>query len=208
MRRAIGLAITTLLFALALSCGGDEGTDPESSSLSLLDSLVSSYAHMDSVRYGSLLDSLYWFELLPEDVVPDSASGWNRAAELRIAGRMFHMRYAPDERRFLGVGLDLRLKSVEIDFAAYDGKPSSETWYRMIAAVDVHLVVEDPHAADQSGITNYVVDSDQIFVLRPDPLDEERFLIVRQIDRPSPWMDKRPSGTVDISWGALKKIWW
>jgi hypothetical protein len=170
------------------------------------------YSTRDSVRYASLLDSRYLFELLPEEVDPDMPNPWwDLAEELAIAGKMFKGRFGEDGVRAQSIHLDLTTKTLVVDNTLYSGKPVGETWYRATATVDLRVVAEDPSSSDGSGITNFIVNSDQIFVLRPDPAYTGHFLVYKQTDQGSISGGKGESGmklgTEDTSWGSVKALW-
>ncbi len=174
-----------------------------------LDQFVEAYGQGDSVRYGGMLDSRYRFELLDIDIDPvDLDSTWDRATELEIAGRMFNARYNQEGQRVERIVLDLTEISTVIDRTDYppEEKPPGEIWYKVTAFVDLLVTVIDPD--DPEGAIHFVVLSDQIFILRPDPQNEGRYLLVRQIDQePIHKRDALPAGTEASSWGAVKSLW-
>jgi hypothetical protein len=161
------------------------------------------YAAMDSARYASLLDSRYTFELLEEEPDPDFPEGWwDRAEELAIAGTMFKGRANPDGQTVRDIILDFQIKSSVVDNTSYPDKPEGEVWHRVAAVVDLRVIANDP--CDPHGVMNYLVNSDQIFVVRPDPGHASRYLVYRQIDQPS---INKAAGTQDESWTSVKLLW-
>ncbi|MFH1681682.1 MAG: carboxypeptidase-like regulatory domain-containing protein [Candidatus Eisenbacteria bacterium] len=168
--------------------------------------LPRAYSTMDSARYAALHDSRYRFTLLPEEVDPDDPLPyWDLGEELTIAGRMFSGWENADGRSVDRIALDLLAKTVVVDTTSYPEKPPGETWHKVTAVVDLKVVTEDP--SDPEGIINFIVLSDQIFVVRPDPAIEGRYLIVRQNDRPSvnKGAGEGTHGT-ESSWGMVKSL--
>lgn len=169
------------------------------------------YIAMDSVLYASLLDSRYTFVPLPLEVDPDDPDTvWDRAEELRIAGKMFKGRAGHRGVVVDGIDLSLHLKTNPvIDATAYPGRPAGETWYKATAFVDLTVITSDPNASDGSGIVNYIVNSDQYFVMRPDPAHAGRYLVYEQTDGYS--INKAgetvsATNTDETSWGRVKSI--
>jgi hypothetical protein len=142
------------------------------------------YADMDSVKYEEALDDAYTFELLEEEPDPDFPEGWwDKIEELAIAGNMFKGRANPQNQTVEDILLALHIRSNVVDNTNYPGKPPGETWYKVTTYVDLRVIADDP--ADPSGVMNFVVNSDQIFVCRPDPDADSLWTIFRQIDQPS-----------------------
>ncbi|MFH1681683.1 MAG: hypothetical protein ABIH26_13710 [Candidatus Eisenbacteria bacterium] len=168
-----------------------------------LPDFADAYAAMDSALYASFLDARYRFELLPQDVDPDSTPFWGTATELKIAGRMFGGRWSDNGARVNRIALDFGPAEVLIDTTSYPGKPAGETWHRVTALVDLKVAAEDPE--DPEGIINFIVISYQVFVVRPDPFHPERYLVTHQIDQEP--LNVKPRGTEESSWSALKSIW-
>ncbi|RPJ43792.1 MAG: hypothetical protein EHM19_07990, partial [Candidatus Latescibacterota bacterium] len=169
------------------------------------------YNSMDSVHYASLLDSRYTFVPLPDEVDPDDPDPiWDRAEELRIAGKMFKGRAGHGGVVVDGIDLSLQLKTNPvIDATAYPGRPAGEIWYKATAFVDLTVITSDPSAPDGSGITNYIVNSDQYFVMRPDPAHAGRYLVYKQTDGEP--INKAggtaaATNTDSSSWGRVKSI--
>jgi hypothetical protein len=161
------------------------------------------------VHYASLLDSRYTFEFLPQDVDPGKPEPvLDLSEELGIAGRMFKGREGEDGVKVRSIGLELTVKTLAVDNTPYPEKPAGETWYRSIAGVSLRVVADYPSSTDGSDITNFAVNSDQIFVLRPDPAHAGRFLVVRQTDQ-APIHKKAEGGaaTEGTSWGSVKSLW-
>jgi len=209
------LVVVACMVAAGVAC--DEGTvfeppeneEPEdtlrNSTTSLIEQhFTAAYTSMDSAAYEEALDASYQFQLLPEDVDPDNPdqAWWDKTTEMIIAGNMFSGRPNGDgqEVRLINLALDERLTVV--DNTPYQEKPEGETWYKVMADVDLVVTVEDP--SDQEGITNYVVYSEQIFVCRPDLSDGEKWVIFRQLDQP--FINKNEGGTEESSWGAVKDL--
>jgi hypothetical protein len=164
------------------------------------------YSRMDSAAYEEALDASYQFQLLPEDVDPDDPDQdwWDKSVEMTVAGNMFHARANDEGQEVKLIRLFLDEKLTVVDNAAYEQKPAWETWYRVTAGVDLIVTVEDPGVGDGSGITNYVVYSEQIFTCRPDPDEEGKWVVFRQQDRP--FINKKSSGTESSSWGEVKSL--
>lgn len=163
----------------------------------------------DSASYDAALDEEYTFELLPLDSDPSQPSPWwEKPEELRIAGNMFESRYNDDGQRVVRIALDIVERSDAVDNTNYPGKPPGETWFRVTALIDLLVVVEDP--ADPYGVINYVVSSDQIFVVRPDPDDASLWVVYKQRDQEP--INKRllqaafGSSTEQTSWGSVKEL--
>ncbi|MFH1680533.1 MAG: hypothetical protein ABIH26_07805 [Candidatus Eisenbacteria bacterium] len=191
--RIIGALFLSLFLVVVIGCGGDDAVDPggpgdntpgpETPELSI-QSFAREYAEMDSAGYASYLDANYTFELLPEEVDSDDPRGWwDRTEELEIAGRMFNGRYNDQGQKVNRIDLTLQVKSKVVDNTGYPGKPPGEIWYKVVCFVDLKVVVEDP--SDPEGIVNFIVFSNQDFIMRPDPSGAERYLVYKQKDQPS-----------------------
>ncbi|MFH1679906.1 MAG: hypothetical protein ABIH26_04600 [Candidatus Eisenbacteria bacterium] len=213
--RIIGALLACVLIVFVIGCGEDNPADtggngnppgPETAEMSIR-SFAREYAERDSAAYASYLDADYTFELLPEEVDPNDSLGyWSRSEELAIAGTMFHGRSNDRGWKVNRIDLDLVGKSMSVDNTGYPGKPAGEVWYKVTAAVDLKVVVDAP--SDPEGIINFIVLSEQIFIMRPDPSGAERFLVYKQKDQPS--INKGPAGlfpaTEKANWGAIKSI--
>ncbi len=165
------------------------------------------YAAMDSAGYAALFDPDYRFELLDSEVDPDSPNPWwNLVTELDIAGRMFNARYNDTGQRVVGIQLSLTDRTTVVDTTSYPGKPEGETWYKVTAFVDLVVVVEDPN--DDEGVINFVVLSDQLLVVRPDPENDGCWLIYKQEDQEPINKNGALPGrrTEEASWGAVKSL--
>jgi len=171
------------------------------------DDFVRAYSQMDSVGYTALFDPAFQFELLDSEVDPDSPNPWwDLDTELAIAGTMFNARYNDAGQRVERILLELTERTTTTDTTPYPGKPEGETWHRVTTFVDLLVVVEDPD--DEEGVINFVVLSDQIFVIRPDPSREVCWLVYWQedqepINKNGAVPDRR---TESSSWGAVKDM--
>ncbi|MFH1279214.1 MAG: carboxypeptidase-like regulatory domain-containing protein [Candidatus Eisenbacteria bacterium] len=170
----------------------------------ITEDLPTAYSREDSVQYAALLDSRYRFELLTWEVDPnDPNPWWDLTEELRIAGNMFSHRYNDDHQRVDRIKLEMTERSMTPLVDVYPDQPGGETWHEVTALVDLLVVVEDPDDVD--GVINFVVTSDQIFVVRPDPGHEGRYLIYRQTDQEP--INKTPKpGTETSTWGSVKGL--
>ncbi|MFH1278632.1 MAG: fibronectin type III domain-containing protein [Candidatus Eisenbacteria bacterium] len=169
--------------------------------------LPQAYSRMDSASYAAALDEGYLFELLPSDVDPgDPNPWWDLEEELGIAGNMFNARYNDDGQRVDRIALEMTERSIAVDNTNYPDKPPGETWYKVMALIDLLVVVEDPN--DPAGIMNFVVASDQIFTVRPDPADESLWVVYKQVDQEPINFGKTAAGrgTEETSWGSVKSL--
>lgn len=170
-----------------------------------LDQFVEAYSQGDSARYAGMLDSSFRFELLDSDIDPgDPNPWWDLATELEIAGRMFHGRPNDSGETVHRIALSLYPGPARIDTVT-EGRPPEETWYRV--DTDIDLLVTADYSGPEYDLINYVVLSGQTFVLRADPQNEGRYLMIRQIDRPPIHKGALPAGTEEASWGAVKSHW-
>ena len=141
------------------------------------------YTRQDSVAYAAMLDTLYEFEMLPDSVDVNTVETWDRAEELRIAGRMFSGWTNADGIKVLGIDLVISLQGKVPSTDFFQDQPGGQTWYKAITEVDLKVITQDPSSNDGSGIINRVVFSNQDFVVRPDPNGSELWVIRRQVDR-------------------------
>ncbi|RPJ42929.1 MAG: hypothetical protein EHM19_09670, partial [Candidatus Latescibacterota bacterium] len=212
MKRTLLLApiLCGALLLLPLACDKDlsDPGDPEEETVQeFLNRLMLAYSTMDSVAYETLLDSMYRFEPLSNETISDDPEPWiDREEELALVGRMFHGRYNAAGVKVDGIELDLHPKGDPVvDDSLYEGRPAGETWHRMNVFVDLTVVTQNPNATNGSGIVNYIVTSDQIFVVRRDPGGSGRCLSVRQIDQESIGKTAGgPGGVEETSGGAIK----
>lgn len=201
-RRRLLTALLSLVIGvgglLATSCvlapgGGDPDPDPGGGDIDrkTIENLITkwlpdAYSTMDSTAYADALDEAYIFELLEDEVDPGipSSGWWERSEELAIAGSMFTGRYNADGIKVDGIDLKLQLKTnPTVDNTVYPDRPDGETWYKATAYVDLTVITTNPTASDGSGIVNYIVNSDQIFVCRPDPDADSLWVIRKQTDQ-------------------------
>lgn len=212
MKRTIAL-LGAMLLATSLACE-EELTDPgdnppgDETFGQWAENFAKEYADRDSSGYASYLDPNYIFELLEDEVDPDvpSSGWWDRTEELAIAGTMFKGRYNNDGVKVTDIDLGLQLKATPVvDNDSYQDKPEGETWYLATTFVDLVVRTINPNASDGSGIVNYIVNSDQKFVLRRDPSGSGRYLVRKQIDQHPINKALAPAGGVEESnWGAIK----
>jgi len=208
--------LTALAYAiLFFGCDEDLPTDlepdpvgscPDSISL-ITEELPRVYSTMDSIGYAAPFDPDYRFVLLDPEVDPDDPNPrWDRDTELDIAGTMFNARYNDAGQRVNRIQIELTERTTVIDTTSYPGKPEGETWYKVTTYVDLLFVVEDPD--DEEGVINFVVLSDQVFIVQPDPAREGCWLIYKQedqepINKSSAVPDR---GTDETSWGSVKSM--
>lgn len=203
-------ALPLLLVALlAASCGSDRGTGP-ARSLPLrledpeefLGRFAAAYTAMDTAAYFAEIDPSYLFEMDPGEWssagLPERS--WDREEEAEITRRIFSGARNDRGEWVDGIRADMAPKSVAEDRTAYAGRPPGETWYQVIALVDMEAVIVDPVGRT---ITAYRTRSEQIFVARPDPRGTGRYLVVRQSDR-APTADAGVDSPPVLSWGLLK----
>ncbi|MBN1826658.1 MAG: hypothetical protein JW958_10350 [Candidatus Eisenbacteria bacterium] len=163
------------------------------------------YDAEDSTAYEELLDSLYIFELDPNNIGPGyPVEWWDREDEIRIAGRMFGGWQNPDGQHVNSIDLALSniTKRLETTSFGPDLPPEGETWYRVTCSVDLRVEVENPQSPD--GVTLFLVASDQEFVVRPDPNDSGGWVVFRQYDK-EPY--NKIAATDNSSWGSVKQLW-
>ncbi len=134
------------------------------------------YNTKDSVRYDQMLLPEFQFEFLLADAEtlrarPDGGglepgqNYWGRTSDLRSTGAMF---------RSSNVG------QITLDIRAQDPTPSTDCDACVEVRSEVTLsVTTDPGAADP---LIFLVNSDQVFILRPDPGDSTLWVIFRQFD--------------------------
>ncbi len=190
--------ILLLGFGCFLSPGtdGDPDPDPEptgdrSTPEKLLEEfLADAYNRQDSTVYDDMLDSQYEFNLLP-DTVDATEDFWDRADELRIAGRMFSGWTNEKGIKVVTISLALAFQGKSISNDFFQDQPDGETWYKCITEVDLAVVTQDPAASDGSGIINRVVFSNQDFIVRPDPSDSQKWTVRRQTDKEAITSGKR-----------------
>ena len=169
--------------------------------------LPEAYSGIDSSAYEAALDGEYLFELLDSDIDPgDPDPWWDKQEELDIAGNMFESRFNDTGQRVERIQLEITDRSTVLDHTNYPYRPPSETWYRITALIDLLVVVEDPQ--DPEGVINFVVISDQIFGVRPDPENDSLWVIHRQVDQYPFKLGKASPGhrTEETSWGSVKSL--
>ena len=209
------IVLITIIPALVFltACDDDSPTSPKGSTVigpvaSSPESLLAvvlenAYNSRDSTAYAAMLDSLYEFELLPDD--PEDTlhvETWDWANELRIAGRMFSGWENPDGVKVLSIYLDCRFLDKVVASGDFQDQPEGETWYRARTEVDLVVITKDPSASDGSGIVVRMLFSPQKFIVRPDP-DKPGLWVIREQSDQLP-ITKR--GTGQVSWGAIKSL--
>ena len=174
----------------------------EVSAEAFLDSLARVYSRMDSLDYHGLLDSSYQFEVVPEEVDPDDPNPWwDLFEEMGIAGNMFSRRVNEAGQAVDRIRLTMDERANAVDNTPYPDKPSGEEWRRVTALVDLLVVVQDPN--DPEGFLNFVIASNQQFVVRPARDDSTTWTIYKQVDQEP---INKGAGTENASWGAVKEM--
>lgn len=194
MRRVFPLAVLVLALAFTFACnddddngnpagpGGDELSLPATPTELITVYFPAVYSEGDSAAYEAILDSAYVFELLPDEVDPsDPNPWWDRREELGIAGNMFNGRFNEAGQRVDRIILGLTERSNVVDNTAYPDKPSGEEWRKVTALVDLLVVCEDP--VDAEGVINFIVNSNQIFTVRPARDDGSTWTVYKQVDQ-------------------------
>ena len=216
MKRTIALfALLLPVLFLLPSCGDDDdnpmngGNGEAYTTADTPEKLITRFAEVydaeDSTAYEALLDSMYVFELNPNNIDPgDPVEWWDRGDELRIAGRMFGSWLNNDGQQVTSINLAIAniTKVVETTSFGDDLPPEDETWYRVTCSIDLRVLVVDPTTPD--GETLYLVTSSQKFTVRPDPDDANRWIVFRQYDQ-LPY--NKNAATEEASWGAVKGLW-
>lgn len=164
------------------------------------------YSQMDSTAYAGLLDPSYLFELLPFSPDPtDPPAWWDLTEEMAIAGNMFSGRLNNDGQKVDRITLSMTVKTNLVDNTPYPNKPEGEAWHKVTAFVDLLVVVEDPR--DPEGVINYVVSSDQIFTVRPDPSHDDGWIVYKQTDQePINKTGDSEASTQSESWSGVKSL--
>lgn len=174
----------------------------------LEDHFVDVYTNRDSSAYDLVLDPFYEFEAFPPDPEdPSSAEAWNRTTELAVAGRMFHGRPNADGVSVESIEMEQQVLAISETTDDYPDRPPSEEWYDVNCGVHLVVVTRDPAASDGSGIVNREVLSYQDYVVRPDPLGVNTYLLRRQIEGEAilPKAAGR-AATGATSWGEIKSL--
>lgn len=161
------------------------------------------YNNQDSTAYAAMLDTLYEFELLPNDPGDSlNVETWDYETELSIAGHMFSGWTNGNGVKVLSINLAIVMLVVTESVEDFPDQPEGETWHKAATEVDLVVVTQDPSVNDGSGILNRVVFSRQDFVVKPDPDDLDLWVIRKQVDREP--INKR--GTEQSNWGAIKSL--
>lgn len=181
-----------LLVAIGCALNPDDGKDPPpvevpDYSRAAPDSLIAffaeAYQSKDSTNLDACLDSSYTFlnleELIDDEWYP--GEWWDREEELDIAGRMFSSWANQSGASVQSIDLILSVSSNTVDNTNHPGKPPGEEWRKIIASVDMTIVVDDPESAD--GVMNYIILSNQIFICKPDYVHEGLWTIYKQEDQ-------------------------
>jgi hypothetical protein len=180
------------LFPPAIVATGPKRDTPEA----LLEEwFPAAYEGKDFAAYIEMLHPDFQFEFLFEDAESLRAAGilepgiswWPLLQDTASTGRMFRSPNVGD------ISLGIRITE-EDSSGMCEGCREIET------AIDLD-VVTDPQAIDP---TILQVQSDQVFVVRPDPGDASKWVIWRQYDRPSRFVNL--AATAPASWGQVKSV--
>ncbi len=194
--RAVLLPLTFVLPALLIGCGDDSNpSDPAGGTQDTTgtcgaragDSLVSVYfpcvfTNQDSAGFEQMLDDRYTFVKLPAfPGQPERDRICDREDVLRIVGRMFRGEQNPD---------GLSVESITVNINVVSTTPSfdirqevDETWFDVVAIVDMTVVLNDSNSTDGTGILNLLIDSNQKFVITQDVNSPGEWVIVKQEDQ-------------------------
>ena len=184
-RTAAILIVLAAAFAL-WGCGNDGGTDPiddmgpdippRSTPQELMDYFEEVYAEQDSGLYAAMLHPEFTFHFLIQNAdslrdILGSDNFWESTLDLQSTGGLFRN---PD---VTGITLNIVIDS---DSPSEDEDCVVCKQLETTIALRVSTVVDgtDPELV-------LTVDSPQTFFVRPDPNDEAKWVIWKQVDRPS-----------------------
>jgi len=133
------------------------------------------YARRDSVLYAAMLDRKFQFVFLPEDAdslrdILGADDFWKKRLDLQSTGAMFR----DPSVTFIRVDILVSANSQYLGDDCDDCRDLSTT-------ITLRLLLDDG-----SGEPLYLaVDSPQTFIVRPDPIQTGKWVLFRQIDRPT-----------------------
>lgn len=138
------------------------------------------YSNRDSAKYEEMLDGRYSFQKLPDDPDNPVVEFWDKREELRIGGRMF--RGTPNDENQSVESINMTI-SVGTKTASNDtDQPDDEDWIDVTAIIALTVVVNNPNNTEDP-ITNFLIDSDQNFVVTDDPNSAGDWVVVKQEDQ-------------------------
>lgn len=210
------IQIFLLLAVCFAGCGGDsnpttpENEAPEPSGRGTIDSLLAVtlplvYTAGDYYEYANLLDRRYTFQRLSRDRnVPMEELIWDRREELIIADEIFSGR-----TNSRGQDVESMTLSIGAQYTtAYDDpdEPAGEEWTEVWTTIDLHVLINDPLRPGGNGFLNLLIDSRQVFVVRPDPESRGDWIIVKQRDEFRINKGATGSSTEEAFWSDLKEL--
>ncbi len=228
--RSLFMLFSRLCFALVLAaplilavgCGDDENPadngngDGDTTTVEIgrgtIDSLLSlffpeAYSNHDSIKYEETLDERYSFQKLPHD--PDDPIEelfWDKAEELRIAGRMFRGTANGAGQSVESITLNINVGATTPSFDT--DQPDDEEWFDIVAIIDMTVVLNDPNQSDGTGILNLLIDSEQKFIVTAEDDGAGDWVIVKQEDQQRINKGPKPGApnTAGSAWSGLKSL--
>jgi hypothetical protein len=149
------------------------------------------YARRDSVLYAAMLDRRFEFVFLPQDADSLGADFWTKRLDLRSTGAMFR---------------DDRVELVSLNIVRYANLPypgdDCDDCRQMETTITLRVVMDDGSGEPLI----LAVDSPQTFLVRPDPIQSDKWVVFRQIDRPATAarIQAGELATESFSWGRVK----
>jgi hypothetical protein len=189
--------------ALALwGCGDDddnpmepEPNEPARSTPSELLSIFfeTAYTEQDSTLYPHMLDEAFTFQFLPWDAdslrdVLGEDDFWGKTPDVASTMMLF------GTPNVTGITLNILVNNEDADTSCVGCRRVEST---------VTLRIET--IGDGTEPLVFTVDSPQTFVVKPDPSDSTKWVILRQIDRPSS-LKAEPQSVESSSWGNIKGL--
>lgn len=176
---------------------------PEGSIRALIaDRFDAAYGGKDIAAYTRLLDDRYEFQNLPYDPnFPELVTNWNRADELRIAGRMFSGWEDPHGSSIISIDIEQRVLTVSASTTSFDDQPAHEKWYAVQAEANLDVLIRSPIPGVDVGV--FPIASFQEYIVRPDPADPVNWVIRKQTDGTQ--ID--PEAIRLSSWGSIKYMY-